>query len=172
MYFQDHRIQGTQIVDDLFHIALDHHFDKAGLYPDAEDIQMAEQRTVDLFGKRQLDGMHIALHALDISTGDHVALIEDAEGIADILQLADVVAGDDHGHLIFLHALGKRTLEHQPHHRIQAVKDLIQKQQPGADGQGEDDERLTLHAFGELGHRPFLIQSELFQIMRIGILVE
>ena len=67
--------------------------------------------------------MKVSLLLTDLS------VFKDAEGIADVLQFPQTVAGDDHGQFLFLDPLRQDALELQPCQRLESVIGFIQQQQ-------------------------------------------
>ena len=91
--------------------------------------------------------------------------------VAELLQIADDVGGDEHG-VVLLPGKVREELHHLvPHHGVQAGGGLIQHQELGVVAQGHSDGELHLHAPGELLEGLVLRQGELFQIALKGRLV-
>ena len=69
-----------------------------------------------------------------------------ADAVAQVLQLAQVVRGDDNGHPVLCDVLNQNALEQMAHNGVKPVEDLVEEQIPRAGRQREDKCRLTLHA--------------------------
>ena len=82
---------------------------------------------------------------------------EDAHPVAHVLQLPQVVGGDQHGGALLGH-VGHDEAPHLPaHHRVQAVHRLVQHQHLRPAAQGEPEGGLLLHTLGKAAHGPLLI---------------
>ena len=90
-----------------------------------------------------------ALHIGQAPLQEHFAVVHDAYMVADVLQLPEIVGGDQHRGAVLGHIGQQQTPDLAAHDRVQAVHRLVQHQQvrPGADAQMEG--RLLLHALGE-----------------------
>ena len=69
--------------------------------------------------------------------------------VADLVDLLQVVGGDDGGQIPVQHSVHDHALDDDPHGGIQSVKGFVQQQVIRAACQGNDDDSLPLHALGK-----------------------
>ena len=90
-----------------------------------------------------------ALHVRKAPFQQHLPVVQNAHMVADVLQLPEVVGGNQNADTP-LGNVGKNQAQHlPPHHRVQTVQRLVEDQhiRPGAHSQLESG--LLLHALGK-----------------------
>ena len=130
--------------------------DGVGVAPDDQGLDPAHSALMDhlqLRGQRQLghqlDLDHIVLQGREGPLQQHFAAVHDAHMVADVLQLPEVVGGDQHRGAVLGHVLQDEAHDLPPHHRVQTVHGLVENQQLRAAADGQPEGRLLLHALGE-----------------------
>ena len=96
---------------------------------------------------------HAALHAAP-------PVVEDADVIAHVLQLPQVVGGHQHRRLVLRHVREDQTPDLTAHHRIEAVHRLVQDQDFRPGRQRQPEGRLLLHPPAEPPNGPVLVQRK------------
>ena len=100
-----------------------------------------------LKGQLQLD--HVVLQIGEGALQQHLSVGQDAHVVTHVLQLPQVVGGDEHRGPPLGHVPHKQGPHLPPHHRIQAVHRLVQHQHLGLAAQGQPEGRLLLHPLGQ-----------------------
>ena len=77
--------------------------------------------------------------------------------VADILQLAQVMAGDDRGHAALGHILSEEAFDRLPDHRIQTVERFVTEEIIGARAHTQDHRNLLFHALGKRADFPLFV---------------
>ena len=92
--------------------------------------------------------------------------------VTDILQLPQVVGGDDGGHIPLLHVRGEEALHRLAHHRVQPVKGLVAEQivRPGAEA--AQHRQLLFHPLGECADLAASRKAETVQQLPVAPAVE
>ena len=125
---------------------------------------------LELLGVQLHDGVLLQQPVLLLEE-DQLAPVEEGDVVADLLQVADDVGGQDHRVV----GLAGEVVEHVQHlvpdHGVQAAGGLVQQQQFGPVGEGCGDGQLHLHPPGELLELLVLGQGEPGQVLLIEPLV-
>ena len=70
--------------------------------------------------------------------------------VAHILQLPQIVTGDHHRRTVLRHKVHQQLLHQFPHHRVQAVKNLVKQDTARLGGQPQQNRSLALHTLTHL----------------------
>ena len=103
---------------------------------DMEHIQVRRQLRQLPVRKDHLELQDVVLKVGEGALQQHLSVGEDAHMVAHILQLPQVVGGDQHGGPPLGHISHEEGPHLPPHHRIQAVHRLIQHQDVRHTAQG------------------------------------
>ena len=109
----------------------------------------------------------VLLEVREAPLQEDLPLVHDAHVVAHVLQLPEVVGGDQHRGAVFADVVHHEAPHLAAHHRVQSVHRFVQDQVSGAAGHGQPEGGLLLHPlahaadqglFREGEHRPeFLI---------------
>ena len=80
--------------------------------------------------------------------------------VAHVLQLPQVVRGDQHRRPLLRHVLQQNAPDLTAHHRVQAVHRLVQDHQFRLQAHGQPEGRLFLLSLAELTHQLLRVQRE------------
>ena len=94
-------------------------------------------------------------------------LVEEGDIVAQLLQVAQNVGGDQDGVVLLPGELVEDLQHLVPDDGVQAGSGLVQHQQPGAVAQGHGDGQLHLHATGEVLEGLFLRQAEAGEVILV-----
>ena len=108
---------------------------------------------------------HLELHHVVLQLGEgplqqDLAVVQDAHVVADVLQLPEVVAGDQDGGAPLADIPHDERPDLAAHDGVQAVHGLIEDEAVRHGGEGEPEGRLLLHALTEAADGPLLVQAE------------
>jgi len=76
--------------------------------------------------------------------------MEQPHMVAHILQLSQIVTGDHHRRAVLCHKVHQQFLHQFPHHRVQAVKNLVKQDTARLGGQPQQNRSLALHTLTHL----------------------
>ena len=76
--------------------------------------------------------------------------MHDADVVADVLELAQVVRGDEHCRPVLCYVGEDDAPDLAAHHGIESVNRFVEQHDIGAAADGKPENRLLLHAFGEV----------------------
>ena len=129
-----------------------------------EDFQAAEHFfSVCLVRKDALHLGQTKLHGSKIPGQKKPSAVQQTDMVADVLQLTQVVGGDDRRQAPLGHIIGKNTLDSLAHHGIQTVEGFVAQQILRIGAQPAQDSELFFHASGIMLDPPFWIQTEIPQ---------
>ena len=104
--------------------------------------------------------MDVQLHIVQILFKKYPPLVEKSYAFTDILQLPQIVGGNDGGQPTLLHLPDKDRLHRLTHHRVQPVEGLVAEQVFRVGADTADHGKLLFHAFGKGVHLAAQIQTE------------
>ena len=140
---------------------------RVGIAPDNQGLHPAHHRLVhhlELLRQGQLRDQlhldHIVLKRRQGSLQKHLSLVHDAHVVADVLQLPEVVGGNQNGGAVLCHIVQNHAHDLPAHHRIQAVHRLVEDEHLRAAGDGQPEGRLLLHALGKAADGLALVEGE------------
>ena len=113
--------------------------------------------------ERRLHLVDVGLQFVQVLFDLHLALGQDAYGVADALHLLQVVGAHEHGHLPFRHVVHHVFPYLLADDGVETVDGFVQDEKIRPAAHGEDELRLFLHTFGELGDLAPFGQSEVLQ---------
>lgn len=96
--------------------------------------------------------MHLAeaeLELVELPLEEDFPLVQKPHVVAQVLKLPQVVARDHDGHLPRRDVVRQELLHRAAHHRIEPVERLVEQQQVGFAGEGEQQRRLPFHPLGK-----------------------
>ena len=99
-------------------------------------------------------------------------MVHDADVIANVLQLAQVVRRDEHRCLMRGDVLQDDAPDLAAHHGVEAVDRLVENQIVGLRADGQPEGGLLLHALGKAAQRPLLVELEDFMQLPVAAHVE
>ena len=99
-------------------------------------------------------------------------MVHDADVIANVLQLAQVVRRDEHRCLMRGDVLQDDAPDLAAHHGVEAVDRFVEDQIIGLRADGQPEGGLLLHALGESAQRLFLVKLEDLAQLSIAAEVE
>ena len=102
----------------------------------------------------------VALHIGKALFHEHLAVVHDTHMVADILQLPQVVRGNQHRGAVLGNVGQNQAHDLPPHDGVQAVHRLVQNQCLGPGAQGQMEGRLLLHTLGEAANLAPFRQAE------------
>ena len=135
-----------------------------------EDIQtLGQDRAV-----RQRDhGLHqISLELGDAALPQAAPVIDHAHMVDHILQLAQVVRGNQHRGLALRHVLQDQAPHLPAHHRVETVHRLVQDQHLRSHRQCQPESGLLAHAAAQLPDRTGVVEVKGFAETRVSLRVE
>ena len=116
-----------------------------------------------------------ALHIRKALFQQHFAVIQDAHMVTDILQLPQIVRGDQYRSATLRHVGHDYAPYLTAHHRVQTIHRLIQNQHVGTGADGQMEGCLLLHTLGETtnlhGSREteYVMQFGVQRLVEIGV---
>ena len=106
----------------------------------------------------------------------HLAAVHDADMVAHILQLAQVVAGDKDRRAALGHILQDQAPDLTAHHGVKSVHGFVQNEIVRHTAHGEPERRLLLHTLGETANELLFVQrkdgAQLFVALHIELGIE
>ena len=92
--------------------------------------------------------------------------------VADVLQLAQIVARDDRRQTALGNVLCEQALDRLTHDRVESVERFVAEQVVRAAAHAADDRHLLFHALGERAYLAHLVQTEGVHQLEIALFVE
>ena len=90
----------------------------------------------------------------------HLAAVHDADMVAHILQLAQVVAGDKDRRAALGHILQDQAPDLTAHHGVKSVHGFVQNEIVRHTAHGEPERRLLLHSLGKTADELLFVQRK------------
>ena len=99
----------------------------------------------------------------------HMAHVHDADMVADVLQLAQIVRRYQHRRAVARHILESQTPDLPPHDGVKPVDRLVEHEIVRPQAQRQPEGRVLLHALGKAAQRRALVQTkDLAQRVKAG----
>ena len=135
-----------------------------------QDVQRLRQ--IRAFAEHDLHLHHVVLQLVQRPLQQHLALVQDADVVAHVLQLAQVVGADQNRRAALLHVLQHQAPDLTAHHGIETVHRLVEYQHLRAAGNRQQEGRLLLHALGEAAKLGLGVEIEALAQLLIELAVK
>ena len=113
-------------------------------------------------GHDQLYLTYILLQLRELTLQQHPAVVYEADVVAHVLKLAQVVRRDEYANTVLSHVGEQQRPDLTAHYGVQAVDRLVQYKQLRPHGEGQPEGGLLLHASRKAPYRHLAVYGEGF----------